>query len=149
MGTLRVAVSFPEDAASLEEQEQVLNELMQRMKDAMGLNERLTRLPELTLPGQQAPDPSELDEVAYRVFQLEFPDDTGCGQVLRAVSGWYMRHPWVMVSFKADGPGGGVNLRLTTFSTVAFAQAIARLQKYTEPEPDESPPDEPRSPGPH
>jgi hypothetical protein len=134
MGTLRVAVSFPEESASLEEQERVLNELMQDMKGAMGLNERLTRLPELTLPGQQAPDPSELDEVAYRVFQLEFPDETGCEQVLRAVGGWYMRNPWVMVSFKADGPGGGINLRLSSFSTVAFAQAVARLKEHTEPQ---------------
>lgn len=135
MGTVRVAVSFPDDAPSLEEQQRILNELMQAMKDAMGLNERLTRLPEMTLPGQQAPDPSELDEVAYRVFQLEFPDDTGCGQVLRAVGGWYMRHPWVTVSFKADGPGGGVNLRLSGFSTVAWANAVARLRQHTEPEP--------------
>lgn len=136
MGTVRVAVSFPDEAAPpLEEQQQVLNELMQAMKDAMGLNERLTRLPELTLPGQQAPDPAQLDEVAYRVFQLEFPDDAGCAQVLRAVGGWYMRHPWVMVSFKADGPGGGVNLRLASFSTVAWANAVARLREYTEPEP--------------
>jgi hypothetical protein len=135
MGTVRVAVSFPEDSPSLEEQQRVLNELMQAMKDAMGLNERLTRLPELTLPGQQAPDPSEMDEVAYRVFQLEFSDDAGCGQVLRAVGGWYMRHPWVTLSFKADGPGGGVNLRLSGFSTVAWANAVARLREHTEPEP--------------
>lgn len=136
MGTLRVAVSFPEEGFSLEGQQKVLDELMQSMKDAMGLNERLTRLPELTLPGQQAPDPSQMDEVAYRVFQLEFPDEGGCVQVLRAIGTWYMRNPSVMVSFKADGPGGGVNLRLTSFSTVAFAQAFARIREYTEPQPE-------------
>lgn len=137
MGTLRVAVSFPQEQAySLEEQQKVLDDLMQAMKDAMGLNERLTRLPELTLPGQQAPDPSKMEDVAYRVFQLEFPDETGCVQVLRAVGSWYMRNPMVMVSFKADGPGGGVNLRLTSFSTVAFAHAFARIREHTEPQPE-------------
>lgn len=135
MATLRVAISFPEDdTPGLEEQTEILNDLMETMKHSMGLNERLTRLPELTLPGQAAPDPETVTEVAYRVFQLEFPEESGCGAVLRAVGGWYMRYPWVTVSFKADGPGGGVNLKLTGFSTVAFAQVASRIQEYTRPE---------------
>lgn len=135
MSSLRVAVSFPDESqADLERQTEVLNDLMETMKQAMGLNERLTRLPEMTLPGQQTPDPADADAVAYRVFQLEFPDEGGCARVLSAVGGWYMRYPWVTVSFKADGPGGGVNLKLTSFSTVAFARVAARIREYTDPE---------------
>ena len=135
MGSLRVAVSGPvDDPPSLEHQTEILNDLMERMKQAMGLGERLTRLPEMTLPGQPAPETSESADVPYRVFQLEFPDDRGCAQILSAFGGWYMRYPWVMASFKADGPGGGVNLKLTSFSTVAFAQVAARVREYTEPE---------------
>lgn len=136
MSNLRVVVTFPEPQPSLEHQTEVLNELGRAMKDAMGLNERLSRLPEMQLPGTQSRQtaPGDENEVALRVFLLEFPDESGCAVVLRAVGGWYMRHPKVTVSFKADGPQGGINLRLTEFSTVAYAQVASKINELMIPE---------------
>lgn len=135
MSNLRVVVSFPEPQPSLERQTEVLNELGQTMKSEMGLNERLSRLPEMQLPGTQSRTPAgEQEEVALRVFLLEFPDESGCAAVLRAVGGWYMRHPKLTVSFKADGPQGGTNLKLTEFSTVAFAEVVSKINELMVPE---------------
>lgn len=128
MSSLRVVVTFPGDAYDVDAQTAVLGELQKALKDQMGLNQRLSRLPELTLPGAAAAstkDPS--DEVALRVFLLEFPDASDCATMLRALGGWYMRHPDLQVSLKADGPAGGTNLRLTSFSTVAYARAAAAI----------------------
>lgn len=135
MSNLRVVVTFPEPQPSLERQTEVLNELGQAMKNEMGLNERLSRLPEMQLPGTQSRNPAgPQDEVALRVFLLEFPDESGCAAVLRAVGGWYMRHPKLTVSFKADGPRGGTNLKLTEFSTVAFAEVVHKINELMVPE---------------
>lgn len=133
MSDLRVVVTFP-DAYDVEEQTEVLAALQQALKDQMGLNQRLTRLPQLSLPGgpqnvapRLTPTPQQSEEVALRVFLLEFPDAAACASALRAVGGWYMRHPDLSVSLKADGPAGGVNLRLTSFSTVAFASVVSKI----------------------
>lgn len=129
MSSLRVVVTFPGDAYDVEAQTAVLGELQQALKAQMGLNQRLSRLPELTLPGaaQGANQGKPTDEVALRVFLLEFPDAADAAAMLRALGGWYMRHPDVQVSLKADGPAGGTNLRLTSFSTVAYARAVASI----------------------
>lgn len=142
MSDLRVVVNFP-DGYDVEEQSTILNELQQALKDQMGLQQRLTRLPELSLPGTQkpvseprlTPTPQVTEEVALRVFLLEFPDVQACASALRAVGGWYMRHPGLSLSLKADGPAGGVNLRLKSFSTVAFAQAASQITELMD-EPD-------------
>lgn len=135
MSNLRVVVSFPEPQPSLEHQTEVLTELGQAMKSEMGLNERLSRVPEMQLPGTQSQTPStSQEEVALRVFLLEFPDGSGCAAVLRAVGGWYMRHPKLTVSFKADGPQGGTNLKLTEFSTIAFAEVVSKINALMVPE---------------
>lgn len=131
MSNLRVVVTFPDGAYDVEAQTKVLGELQQALKDQMGLNQRLTRLPELTLPGQKRQD-QPTEEVALRVFLLEFPDAADCSTMLRAIGGWYMRHPDVQVSLKADGPKGGINLRLTSFSTIAFAKAVASINDLME-----------------
>lgn len=138
MSDLRVVVTFP-DGYDVEEQTEVLGELQQKLKEQMGLNQRLSRLPQLSLPGgpqavapRLTPTPQQAEEVALRVFLLEFPDATSCASALRAVGGWYMRHPDVSVSLKADGPGGGVNLRLTSFSTVAFASVVSKITALME-----------------
>jgi len=139
---LRVVVNFPDGAYDVEEQTTTLNELQQALKNQMGLQQRLTRLPELSLPGAAKAVGPRLtptappEEVTLRVFLLEFPDKAACASALRAVGGWYMRHPDVSLSLKADGPRGGVNLRLKTFSTVAFARAVAQVTELMdEPEP--------------
>lgn len=141
MSDLRIVVTFPDDY-DVEEQTEVLGELQQALKDQMGLNQRLTRLPQLSLPGgpqavapRLTPTPQateETKEVALRVFLLEFPDAAACASAMRALGGWYMRHPALSVSLKADGPAGGVNLRLTEFSTVAFASAVAKINGLME-----------------
>lgn len=140
MSSLRVVVSFPVDAYDVEEQTAVLGELQQALKAQMGLNQRLSRLPELTLPGaaqtSQPADPHK--EVALRVFLLEFPDAADCAAMLRAIGGWYMRHPDVQVSLKADGPAGGTNMRLTSFSTVAYARAVSSINDLMEEGPTDS-----------
>lgn len=135
MSNLRVVVSFPEPQPSLEHQTEVLTELGRAMKSEMGLNERLSRVPEMQLPGTQSQTPSaNQEEVALRVFLLEFPDGSDCAAVLRAVGGWYMRHPKLTVSFKADGPQGGTNLKLTEFSTIAFAEVVTKINELMVPE---------------
>lgn len=143
MSELRIVVTFP-DGYDLEEQTEVLGELQQALKDQMGLNQRLSRLPQLSLPGgpqavaprlTPTPQKKKDEEVAMRVFLLEFPDAASSASALRAVGGWYMRHPAMSVSLKADGPAGGVNLRLTEFSTVAFASVVAKINALME-EPD-------------
>lgn len=135
MSNLRVVVTFPEPQPSLEHQTEVLTELGQAMKSEMGLNERLSRVPEMQLPGTQSQTPStNQEEVALRVFLLEFPDGNDCAAVLRAVGGWYMRHPKLTVSFKADGPQGGTNLKLTEFSTIAFAEVVSKINELMVPE---------------
>ncbi len=131
MSSLRVVVTFPDGVYDVEEQTRVLGNLQQALKDQMGLNQRLSRLPELTLPGQRRQD-EPTEEVALRVFLLEFPDATDCAAMLRAVGGWYMRYPDVQVSLKADGPQGGTNLRLTSFSTIAYAKAVASITDLME-----------------
>jgi len=124
---LRVTVSFPA-GQPVEEQIAVLDELGQAMRARMGPDQRLTRLPELRLPGGgTGPRRVTGEAVALRVFLLEFPDADGCANALRAIGGWYMRHPDLVVSLKADGPGGGVSLKLQAFSTVAFARAAATI----------------------
>lgn len=142
MSDLRVVVNFPEGAYDVEKQTEVLSELQKALKDQMGLQQRLTRLPQLSLPGgpQQTqprltPTPQQTEEVALRVFLLEFPDAAACASALRAVGGWYMRYPELSLSLKADGPRGGVNLRLKSFSTVAFARAVSQVTELME-EPD-------------
>lgn len=141
MSDLRVVVTFP-DGYTVEEQTASLSALQQALKEQMGFGQRLTRLPQLSLPGgpqpQAPPSGSEPDEVALRVFLLEFSDAAACASALRAVGGWYMRHPDVSVSFKADGPKGGINLRLTNFSTVAYAQTVAKINDLMEPDEDAS-----------
>ena len=112
---LEVTVSFTGET-SAEEQADVLNELMLALKDGMGLNERLTRTPGM---GQHVGP--------LRVFVLEFQDPDRCSSALRSVGGWYMRHPGLTVSFKAEGPRGGIRLQLKGFSTVAFARAGAKI----------------------
>lgn len=135
MSNLRVVVTFPDPQPSLEHQTEVLTELGQAMKSEMGLNERLSRVPEMQLPGTQSQTPSTAqEEVALRVFLLEFPDGSDCAAVLRAVGGWYMRHPKLTVSFKADGPQGGTNLKLREFSTIAFAEVVAKINELMVPE---------------
>lgn len=141
MSSLRVVVSFPgQPAPPLEEQTQVLNELMRAMKDSMGLNERLTRLPEMQLPGAQRPagqtQTQTMEEVPLRVFLLEFPDGASCDTMLRAIGSWYMRHPRLTVSMKADGPRGGINLKLTSFTMVSFAAAAAKINPLMVPAED-------------
>lgn len=142
MSELRVVVTFPEGDYDVEEQTTILNELQKALKDQMGLQQRLSRLPQLSLPsGPQkveprlTPTPQQTEEVALRVFLLEFPDAAACASALRAVGGWYMRHPGLSLSFKADGPAGGVNLRLKNFSMVAFARAVSQITELME-EPD-------------
>lgn len=138
MSDLRVVVTFP-DGYSVEEQSVVLNDLQQALKDQMGLQQRLTRLPQLSLPSgpkkiepRLTPTPQVTEEVALRVFLLEFPDAQACASALRAVGGWYMRNPALALSMKADGPAGGINLRLKNFSTVAFAQAASQITELME-----------------
>ena len=112
---LRVTVSFP-PGTSVEDQANALNELMLTMKDGMGLNERLTRLPGI----EQKAGP-------LRVFVFEFQEPRRCSEVLRALGGWYMRYSGLTVTVRGDAPAGGISLQLKEFSTVAFAQAVARL----------------------
>lgn len=140
MSDLRIVVTFPDDY-DVEEQTEILGELQQALKEQMGLNQRLTRLPQLSLPtGPQkkaeprlTPTPQKTEEeVALRVFLLEFPDAAACASALRALGGWYMRYPGLSVSLKADGPAGGVNLRLTEFSTVAFASVVSKINALME-----------------
>lgn len=134
MSELRLVVTFP-DGFSVEHQTTALTELQKALKDQMGFGQRLSRLPQLSLPGgpkqqpqpKPQPQPTEHDEVTLRVFLLEFTDADACASALRAVGGWYMRYPSVSLSFKADGPKGGINLRLTNFSTVAYAQTVAKI----------------------
>lgn len=139
MSSLRVVISFP-DTYDVERQTAVLGELQQALKDQMGLDQRLSRLPELTLPGTAAPAAKAADaeqEVALRVFLLEFSERDAGASALRAVGGWYMRYPSLTVSFKADGPRGGVNMRLTSFSTIAYAQVVSKINELMEPAEDE------------
>lgn len=114
---LQVTVSFPVETDEVEKAE-VLNALMMVLKGGMGLNERLTRNPGM---GQTAGP--------LRVFVLEFQDPERCSLALRSVGGWYMRHPDLTVSLKADGPKGGIRLQLKGFSTVAYAEAIAKINE--------------------
>lgn len=139
MSDLRVVVNFPDDSYDVEEQTQILGDLQKALKDQMGLQQRLTRLPQLSLPaGPQkveprlTPTPQNTEEVALRVFLLEFPDAKACASALRAVGGWYMRHPGLSLSLKADGPAGGVNLRLKNFSMVAFARVASQITELME-----------------
>lgn len=144
MSELRVVVTFPDGEYDIEEQTTILNELQQALKDQMGLQQRLSRLPQLSLPSgpkkveprlTPTPQADKSEEVALRVFLLEFPDAAACASALRAVGGWYMRHPGLSLSFKADGPAGGVNLRLKNFSMVAFAQTVSQITELMD-EPD-------------
>jgi hypothetical protein len=112
---LRITVSFPPNTP-VEERADALNELMLTMKEGMGLNERLTRLPGL----EQKAGP-------LRVFVYEFREPGRCSEVLRALGGWYMRYAGLTVTVRGDAPAGGINLQLNEFSTVAFAQAAAKL----------------------
>lgn len=142
MSDLRVVVTFP-DGYDVEEQSEILNDLQQALKNQMGLQQRLTRLPQLSLPSgpkkiepRLTPTPQVTEEVALRVFLLEFPDAPACASALRAVGGWYMRNPGMSLSLKADGPAGGINLRLKSFSMVAFAQAASQIAALMDEQPD-------------
>lgn len=125
MARLRVVVNFPE-ATQTAAQVESLQGLADALRGAMGPEQRLSRLPHLELPGAGGPQPHDPSQ-PLRVFLLELPDGADCSAALRAIGGWFMQHPTVTLSLRADGPGGGVNLRLEGFSTVGFAGAAARM----------------------
>jgi hypothetical protein len=139
VSTLRIAVT-PGAGIPGSEQADMLNDLMGRLKGALGLGQRLSRLPELTLPGAApaAPAPGSSTRTMLdpdppgellRVFLLELQDGEPATAALHALSSWYMRHPRVTVTLKAEGPGGGVSLKLAGFSMVSFAAAAARVNE--------------------
>lgn len=126
MSTLRMAVSFGDGAPSLEEQSRILDALASALKESLGSDQRLTRMPALQLPG--GPQPAAAQQgVPSRVFLLELPDGEPPDGALRALGSWYMRYPDLVVTVKADGPAGGTSLKLQSFSTVAFARAAAQV----------------------
>lgn len=137
MSNLRVTVSFGDDPPSVERQSEILDELGRTMREGMGKEQRLMRLPALQLPGAAGasqPPAEGSEEMALRVFMLELPDGADANPIMRAVGGWYMRYPHLTVTIKADGPRGGTSLKLTGFSTVAFARATSQIAELMRPE---------------
>lgn len=121
MASLRITVTPAGDDA------EALADLATQLRGAMDDRQRLVRMAGLSLPG--AAPPQTAAGAADRVFRLDLPDGDLASGVLRALGGWLMRHPRATVAVKADGPSGGVSLRLEGWSAVAFAAAVSRVQQ--------------------
>ncbi len=139
MASLRMTAIVPE-SVGMDEQRAALADLARRLRADLHEGQRLRRIHGLSLPGAPAKDtshrgsgPDEDKPTPDRVFMLELSDGDPALAMLRALGGWLMGHPQMGVALKADGPGGGVSLRLDHWSAVAFASAVARVQQHLQP----------------
>lgn len=134
MSTIRLTVTVPDDLPPVR-QASALADLAGVLHAALEDDERLTRREGLSLPGAPATSghpglgaglgSAMLD--LRRVFTLVLPDGHDGTGLMAALNGWFMRHAWAQIALKADGPAGGVSLRLASYSAVGVAGAIARV----------------------
>ncbi|CAN5396508.1 hypothetical protein BH23ACT9_BH23ACT9_15560 [soil metagenome] len=130
MASIRITVTASPTGAAADAGPAALAALAAALRDGLEEGQRVTRMAGLSLPGAAS---AQEAAGADRIFMLDLPDgDVGTG-ALRALGGWLMRHPSAQVALKADGPSGGVSLRLARWSAVAFAAAVARAQSQLAP----------------
>ena len=131
MATLRITATPPE-ADGPEAVGLALTSLDAGLREVLLAGQTVRRIVGLALPG--APVPTAAEDHPGRVFLVQIADDDDPGTILRALAGWHNRHPNATLAVKADGPGGGVSLRLASYSAVGFAGLSARIRAQLDEE---------------
>lgn len=125
MAELRITVKPPDEVGD-ERRDEMLGVLAERLREGAGLD----------TPPQLMPDIGD-NGIINPMYLLTVRDPQICTAVLRSLGAWHMAHPGTKLVLKVTGRGGRVALEVSRFSTVAFAEAAAKIRNAVAGNPDE------------